>query len=157
MKAVIQRCLEASVSVDGAVVGRCGHGLMILLGVQTGDTDADADMLAQKIVKLRIFCDEADKMNLSITDIGGSCLVISQFTLCASCRRGNRPDFLAAAAPAEADRLYQHFLHTLETLLGQNKVEHGIFGADMKVSLINDGPVTLWLDTDALKAPKHAN
>jgi D-tyrosyl-tRNA(Tyr) deacylase len=149
MKAVIQRVRHASVEVDGQVIGSCGHGLMILLGVANGDTWAEGDCLLQKILKLRIFEDENGKMNRSIQDVGGEMLVISQFTLLANCRHGNRPDFLEAAKPDTAKALYEQFVDGASSVLSH--VGHGEFGADMKVSLLNDGPVTIVLDTKDLK------
>ncbi|MBO5295126.1 MAG: D-tyrosyl-tRNA(Tyr) deacylase [Clostridia bacterium] len=152
MKAVIQRVAHASVSVDGVTVGACEKGLMILLGVAEGDTELDAELLCRKIVNLRIFCDDAGKMNLSLKDIDGELLVISQFTLLANYRHGNRPDFLASAKPDEANRLYEYF-----KALAQKEVRHvgtGEFGAHMKVELLNDGPVTIVMDSDVLKKKK---
>ena len=152
MKAVIQRVLRASVAVNGAVVGSCNHGYMILLGVAEGDTEEDAALLCKKIANLRIFCDEDGKMNRSIKDIDGEMLVISQFTLLANYRHGNRPDFLASAKPEEANRLYE----TFKTLAAAEvrRVEAGIFGAHMEVSLVNDGPVTIVMDSEILKKKK---
>lgn len=152
MKAVIQRVSGASVEVDQKIVGSCGRGYLILLGVAEGDTEIDAELLCKKIAALRIFRDENDKMNLSIRDIDGEALVISQFTLLANYRHGNRPDFLASAKPEEANRLYEYF----KTLLSRElrRVECGIFGADMKVSLTNDGPVTICMDSEVLKKKK---
>lgn len=147
MKAVIQRVLNASVSVDGKVVGSCNEGFMILLGAAKGDTEAEAELLARKIANLRVFCDENDKMNLSILDIKGEILAISQFTLLADVKKGNRPSFINALEPIEAERLYKYFCEQLK-FNGISKVSEGIFGADMKVSLINDGPVTIIYDTD---------
>ena len=152
MRAVIQRVSGASVAVDGAVVGSCERGYLILLGVAEGDTEQDAELLCKKIAALRIFRDENDKMNLSVRDIDGEALVISQFTLLANYRHGNRPDFLASAKPDEAKRLYEYFTELLSREL--RRVEHGIFGADMKVSLINDGPVTICMDSEVLKKKK---
>ena len=152
MKAVIQRVSEASVAVDGKTVGSCQRGYLILLGVAQGDTEIDAELLCKKIAALRIFRDENDKMNLSIRDIDGEALVISQFTLLANYRHGNRPDFLASAKPEEANRLYEYFTELLSREL--RRVEHGIFGADMKVSLTNDGPVTICMDSEVLKKKK---
>ena len=152
MRAVIQRVSGASVSVDGKVVGSCERGYLILLGVAQEDTELDAELLCKKIAALRIFRDENDKMNLSIRDIDGEALVISQFTLLANYRHGNRPDFLASAKPEEANRLYEYFTELLSREL--RRVEHGIFGADMKVSLTNDGPVTICLDSEVLKKKK---
>jgi D-tyrosyl-tRNA(Tyr) deacylase len=152
MKAVIQRVSSASVEVDGKIVGSCSRGYLILLGVAEGDTEQDAELLCKKIAALRIFRDENDKMNLSIRDIDGEALVISQFTLLANYRHGNRPDFLASAKPDEANRLYEYFKELLSREL--RRVECGIFGADMKVSLTNDGPVTICMDSEVLKKKK---
>ncbi len=152
MRAVIQRVSSASVEVDGKVVGSCQRGYLILLGVAQGDTELDADLLCKKIAALRIFRDENDKMNLSIRDIDGEALVISQFTLLANYRHGNRPDFLESAKPDEANRLYEYFKDLLSSEL--RRVECGIFGADMKVSLTNDGPVTICMDSEVLKKKK---
>ena len=153
MKAVIQRVTSASVHVDGELIGSCGHGLLILLGVAQGDTEEDLERMLQKMVKLRIFEDENGKMNRSVQDIDGEMLVVSQFTLLANYKHGNRPDYLGAAAPAEANRLYELFLERAKTYV--RHVGHGQFGADMKVSLLNDGPVTIVMESDVLKpAPK---
>ena len=152
MRAVIQRVASASVEVDGKIVGACGKGYLILLGVADGDTELDAELLCKKIAALRIFRDENDKMNLSIRDIDGEALLISQFTLLANYRHGNRPDFLESAKPDEANRLYEYFKDLLSREL--RRVECGIFGADMKVSLINDGPVTICMDSEMLKKKK---
>ena len=152
MRAVIQRVSGASVAVDGEVVGSCERGYLILLGVAEGDTEQDAELLCKKIAALRIFRDENDKMNLSVRDIDGEALVISQFTLLANYRHGNRPDFLASAKPDEAKRLYEYFTELLSREL--RRVECGIFGADMKVSLTNDGPVTICMDSEVLKKKK---
>ncbi len=152
MKAVIQRVSSASVAVDGEIVGACGRGYMILLGVAEGDSEVDAELLCRKIVNLRIFPDEAGKMNRSILDIGGEALVISQFTLLANYRHGNRPDFLQSAKPEEADRLYEYFKKLLSAELSQ--VGCGVFGAHMQVSLTNDGPVTIVMDSEVLKTKK---
>ncbi len=152
MRAVIQRVSSASVEVDGKVVGFCQRGYLILLGVAQGDTELDAELLCKKIAALRIFRDENDKMNLSIRDIDGEALVISQFTLLANYRHGNRPDFLESAKPDEANRLYEYFKDLLSREL--RRVECGIFGADMKVSLTNDGPVTICMDSEVLKKKK---
>ena len=152
MRAVIQRVSGASVAVDGEVVGSCERGYLILLGVAKGDTEQDAELLCKKIAALRIFRDENDKMNLSVRDIDGEALVISQFTLLANYRHGNRPDFLASAKPDEAKRLYEYFTELLSREL--RRVECGIFGADMKVSLTNDGPVTICMDSEVLKKKK---
>ncbi len=152
MKAVIQRVSSASVVVDGKTVGQCGRGLMILLGVAEGDTETDAQLLSRKIANLRIFCDEAGKMNLSVKDVGCESLVVSQFTLLANYRHGNRPDFLQSAKPAEADRLYEYFKALLAAEL--SRVESGVFGADMQVSLVNEGPVTIVMDSEVLRTKK---
>ena len=148
MKAVIQRVSEASVTVEGAVVGAIEKGFLVLLGVMDGDTEADADIMAAKVAKLRIFTDDNDKMNLSVTDVDGEVLCVSQFTLCADVKKGNRPSFTPSAPPAEAQRLYEYFMERLKAE-GVKNVAHGVFGADMKVRLLNDGPVTILFDTDA--------
>lgn len=153
MKAVIQRVKGASVDVDGKTVGAVERGFLVLLGVTHGDTQAHMKALADKIAKMRIFEDDNGKMNRSILDLEDKSygiLVISQFTLYANCRHGNRPDFLDAAKPDVAEPLYEEFCEYLEDEYGI-KVEQGIFGADMKVSLLNDGPVTIVLDTNDLK------
>ena len=152
MKAVIQRVAHASVVVDGQTTGSCGAGYMILLGVAEGDTETDAELLCRKILNLRIFTDEAGKMNRSIKDIDGEMLVISQFTLMANYRHGNRPDFLASAKPDEANRLYEYFKSLAAKEL--RRVESGVFGAHMEVSLLNDGPVTIVMDSEVLKSKK---
>lgn len=147
MKAVIQRVLSASVKVDGELVGSCNQGYMILLGASEGDSEAEAELLAKKVSSLRVFCDENDKMNLSVLDIDGEILAISQFTLCADVKKGNRPSFINALEPVAAEKLYKLFCQKLRDF-GVKKVDEGIFGADMKVELINDGPVTILYDTD---------
>ena len=152
MKAVIQRVKHASVAVDGETVGSCGEGYMILLGVAEGDTELDAELLCKKIVNLRIFTDENDKMNRSIKDIDGEMLVISQFTLMANYRHGNRPDFMASAKPNEAKRLYEYFMQLAKKEI--KRVEAGVFGAHMEVSLLNNGPVTIVMDSEVLKSKK---
>ena len=144
MRALVQRVSEAAVRVDGEVLGEIGPGLMILVCGMAGDEAAQADALAAKIAKLRIFADENGKMNRSLLDEGASALVISQFTLAADTSRGNRPGFSAAAPPAEGEALYERF--AAELLSAGVEVAMGHFGADMKVSLVNDGPVTIWLD-----------
>lgn len=149
MKAVIQRVANAAVEVGGETVGKCGKGFMILLGVMQGDTKADADKLVKKIVNLRIFEDENEKMNLSALDIGAQMLVVSQFTLCADCSHGRRPSFTTAAPPKEANGLYEYFTSRLKEA-GISHVENGVFGADMQVSLVNDGPVTIILNSEEL-------
>ena len=144
MRAVLQRVTDGKVSVDGTVIGETGPGLVILICAMQGDTTAQADQLALKISKLRIFKDESGKMNRSVVDINGSALVISQFTLAADTSRGNRPGFSAAAAPDVGKDLYEYFAQALAGL--GIPVQTGEFGADMKVSLTNDGPVTIWMD-----------
>ena len=145
MRALLQRVTEAEVKVEGQKVGSTGAGLLILICAMAGDTEAEADQLINKITKLRIFKDDADKMNKSIMDIGGSALVVSQFTLAADTKRGNRPGFSNAASPDKGRAVYEYFADGLAQ--EGVPVETGKFGADMKVSLINDGPVTIWLDT----------
>ena len=147
MKAVIQRVKYAQVSVDGETVGKVGEGYMILVGVQAGDADADAEILARKTANLRVFTDENEKMNRSILDIDGEILAISQFTLCADVKKGNRPSFIGAAEPCEADRLYNLYCDEL-LKNGVRKVEKGVFGAHMEVELLNNGPVTILYDTE---------
>lgn len=149
MRALLQRVAEASVTVEGRVIGRTGPGLLILACAMRGDDEAVVEKLAARIAKLRIFRDEAGKMNRSVIDTGGGCLVVSQFTLAADNSSGNRPGFSAAAAPADGQRLYEHLAQALRDL--GLPVETGEFGADMKVALINDGPVTIWLDSDDRK------
>lgn len=144
MKAVVQRVTEARVTVDGETVGQIGKGFLVLLGVGQDDTEEDAQRLAHKIAGLRIFSDENDKINLSLADVGGALLVISQFTLYADCRKGNRPNFINAGKPDKAEKLYEYFLDECGKLVPT--VEKGIFGADMKVGLLNDGPFTVILE-----------
>ena len=149
MIAVIQRVKKASVAIDGKINGECGEGLMILLGVAKDDVEEDARLLATKISKLRIFCDENGKMNLSVKDIDGEALVVSQFTLLANYKKGNRPDYFAAGSPDHANTLYEYFVELMRA-----EVKHvgtGIFGADMQVSILNDGPVTIVMDSNQLK------
>ncbi len=152
MKAIIQRCKNASVIIDGEACGKCDSGLMILLGVFKGDTCEDAELLAEKISKLRIFTDENDKLNLSVKDVKGTALVISNFTLCADYRKGNRPDYFASEAPERANELYEYFISALRDR--EIHTESGKFGADMQVQLINDGPVTIDMDSGLLKKRK---
>lgn len=149
MRAIIQRVTRASVTVDNNIVGQINKGYMILLGVEKTDNEEVCRKLAAKIVKLRIFEDENGKTNLAISDVGGSMLIVSQFTLLADCSHGNRPSFINAGAPDEASRLYDYFCNEVSAL--GVKVEKGIFGADMKVDLLNDGPFTIYLDTKDLK------
>ncbi len=156
MRAVLQRVSSASVTVGEETVGRCGKGLLILLGVEKGDGEEAAGRLAAKIAGLRVFEDEKGKMNLPPVAVGAEFLVISNFTLCADCRRGNRPDFFSAEAPEEARRLYEYFTARLSALSGC-PTSCGRFGADMKVALVNDGPVTLVIDSDRLNAPKNTS
>lgn len=148
MIAVLQRVKRASVDVEGETVGKCTHGLCVLLGVAKEDTEEDAEALVRKLVELRIFCDENDKMNLSLKDIDGELLVVSNFTLLAAYRKGRRPDFFGAAAPNEANRLYEYFC-----TLCENEISHvgrGIFGAEMELTIVNDGPVTIVMDSNVL-------
>ena len=144
MRAVVQRVSRAKVTVDGIITGEIGTGLMILICAMQGDTEREADHLAAKIAKLRIFTDAADKMNLSVRDVGGACLVVSQFTLAADLR-GNRPGFSTAAPPAEGKRLYDYF--TTRLAAEGLPTANGTFGANMDVELVNQGPVTIWMDT----------
>ena len=146
MRAVIQRVREASVTVEGRVTGQIGQGLAVLLGVLEGDTREEAAFLARKLVELRIFTDEADKMNRSVTDVGGGVLVISQFTLGADCSHGRRPSFIRAARPDAANELYEYFLECVRSQ-SSGPVETGVFGAHMDFRLWNDGPVTILFDT----------
>lgn len=143
MRIVIQRTERASVSVDGKTVGKIGKGFLVLLGVGAEDTEPDCERLAKKLIGLRIFEDENGKTNLSLKDVSGSLLIISQFTLCADCRKGNRPNFLQAKEPKEAERLYEYFCGLCEREI---HVEKGIFGAEMRVELVNDGPFTIVLE-----------
>ena len=145
MRALVQRVTQARVEVAGEVIGSCEAGLLVLVCAMQGDTEANADALAQKIHKLRIFRDAAGKMNLALKDTGGAALVVSQFTLSADTRSGNRPGFATAAPPVEGEQLYMHFANALRNL--GVVVETGQFGAEMAVHLVNDGPVTIWLDT----------
>ena len=147
MKAVIQRVTSANVVVKGETLGAIDRGFLILLGVHEDDTEKEADLLAKKVANLRVFEDDEEKMNLSMLDCGYSALVISQFTLLANTKKGNRPSFIAAARPEVAIPLYERFMEQLK-VNGVGTVEHGEFGADMAVSLVNDGPVTIVLDTD---------
>lgn len=142
--------------MDDKIVGRCGRGFLVLLGVGPDDTPDEAALLWKKIFGLRVFDDGDGKMNLSIDDVAGEVLVVSQFTLYADCRKGRRPSFTKAAPPAIGDELYQHFCKLAERDLGAEHVGRGIFGAEMQVSLTNDGPITIWLDTDELTRPRRS-
>lgn len=148
MRFVIQRVLESSVSVDGEVVGQIGKGFMVLVGVGSGDTRETADKMIKKLIGMRIFEDENGKTNLNLESVGGSLLLISQFTLYADCKRGNRPGFTDAGAPDLAEELYEYIIS--ECRKSVPVVERGVFGADMKVSLVNDGPFTVILDSEKL-------
>ena len=150
MKAILQRVKFAKVEVDGETVGKIGQGFLVLLGVAQEDDKKEAEVLSNKIAGLRVFTDENDKMNLSLDDIGGEVLVISNFTLCADCSHGRRPSFIAAARPEQAEPLYEYFCQRLRDA-GVKKVAQGIFGADMAVSLLNDGPVTIDINSKDLK------
>lgn len=150
MKAILQRVKFAKVEVDGETVGEIGQGFLVLLGVAQEDDRKEAEVLSNKIAGLRVFTDENDKMNLSLSDIGGEVLVISNFTLCADCSHGRRPSFIAAARPEQAEPLYEYFCQRLRGA-GVKKVAQGIFGADMAVSLLNDGPVTIDINSKDLK------
>ena len=149
MRAVIQRVSRCSVDVDGKTVSQIGNGLLVLLGVQKGDGEEDARLLAAKISKIRIFGDSEGKMNLSCKDVGGDMLIVSNFTLCGDYHHGNRPSFFDAEEPTRADLLYEYFSSLLEN--DGYKVGRGVFGGDMKVSLLNDGPITMVLDSSVLK------
>ena len=146
MRLLVQRVSEASVKIEGNIKGEINHGLLLFVGIGEEDSKEDIDWLIKKVTGLRIFSDEAGKMNLSVTDINGEYLVISQFTLHASTKKGNRPSYIKAARPEQAIPLYELFIKQLKSVQSQ-KVASGIFGADMKVSLINDGPVTIWIDS----------
>lgn len=148
MRAILQRVLESSVSIDGEIVSQIDHGLLILLGIEGEDDSSDVDWLAGKIARMRIFADPDDKMNLAVTDIGGDVLVVSQFTLHASTKKGNRPSFIRAAAPDHSEPLYEAFCQAMEGEIGK-PVARGVFGGDMKVALVNDGPVTILIDSRA--------
>lgn len=149
MKAVIQRVLRASVDVGGSITGSCGRGLLVLLGVARDDTEEDARLLCEKILKLRIFEDEKGKMNLSVTDTGGGMLTVPNFTLLADCSHGNRPDFFASESPQRAKELFDYYLNYLRAKTGD--AQSGVFGADMRVDIINDGPVTIVIDSEIFK------
>jgi D-tyrosyl-tRNA(Tyr) deacylase len=146
MRAVIQRVSQASCMVDGKLTGSIGHGFLVLLGIEDADADDDVQWLSQKISNLRVFSDENGLMNKAIADVDGGILLISQFTLFAQTKKGNRPSFIRAARPEKAIPLYEKMIRVLENLTNK-KIETGIFGADMKISLVNDGPVTIIMDT----------
>lgn len=149
MRVVIQRCSRAEVRIDGKTVGQIGKGFLLLVGVTDGDTEVQADLLAKKVAQMRVFEDAEGKMNLGLKEVNGAILSISQFTLYADCKKGNRPSFIRAARPEIAEPLYDYFNEKLRTEYGLH-VETGRFGADMKVDFINDGPVTILLDTEEL-------
>lgn len=148
MIAVLQRVKKAAVSVENKTVGSCSNGLLILLGVASGDTEEDVAALAKKVVNLRIFCDENDKMNLSVKDVGGEALVVSNFTLLANYKKGNRPDYFNSAAPELAEKLYLMFTELLRKEL--SSVQTGMFGEHMEISTLCDGPITITLDSNVL-------
>ncbi len=146
MRILIQRVSQASVTIEGSIHGEIGRGMLVLVGIENDDTQEDVNWLVQKLVGLRIFADEEGKMNLSSSDVNGDFLVISQFTLHASTKKGNRPSYIKAARPETAIPLYEYFIQQLKQQ-SNTKVATGIFGADMQVGLINDGPVTIWIDS----------
>ena len=150
MKLVVQRVKQASVKVDGEIKGQIGEGFLVLLGVKKGDTKKDLEYCAKKLVGLRVFKDNEDKMNLSIQDIDGEFLIISQFTLYGDTKKGNRPSFVMAEDPIVANNMYEEFLEEVRKISGK-KVEKGVFGADMKVELLNDGPVTILIESSFSK------
>lgn len=145
MRAVVQRVKHASVTINGTVNGKINNGFLVLLGIQSTDSEQDVDYLVKKVTNLRIFSDENDKMNLSLKDVNGELLIVSQFTLYANCKEGNRPSFVEAAKPDIAVPLYEYFVSECKKIIPV--VETGIFGADMKVNLLNDGPVTIIMDS----------
>ncbi len=149
MKAIIQRVTECTVTVNQKTVSHIGQGFLILLGVKSGDSEKDAEKLSSKIAGLRVFTDDHDKMNLSLSDIDGEVLAVSNFTLCADCRKGRRPNFIGAEKPDRANALYDYFCECMRKN-GIQKVEKGVFGEDMQVSLVNDGPVTIIIDSEEL-------
>ncbi len=154
MKVIFQRVAHASVTADGVRTGSIEKGMLLLVGVGPQDSETDAALLAKKVVGLRVFEDENGRMNRSVEDIGGAVLAVSNFTLYGDCRRGRRPDFTGAGAPDKAKALYEVFLSELEALL-PDRVQSGVFGADMTIDMLADGPVTLLLDSDTLKAPRR--
>lgn len=149
MRVVLQRVKNASVEIENQVTGKIGVGLLVFLGVCGTDTQKECDFLVDKLINLRIFTDDEDKMNLSLQDVGGELLIVSQFTLYGNCKKGRRPSFTEAAGPETATALYEYFIQKAKDS-GVKKVETGVFGADMQVFLQNDGPVTLLLDTDEI-------
>jgi D-tyrosyl-tRNA(Tyr) deacylase len=155
MIAVIQRVSKAVVSVDGQTVGSCNKGLCVLLGVSEEDSQKDAEVLANKVINLRIFSDENDRMNLSLKDIDGEMLLVSNFTLLASYRKGNRPDYMKAAAPQMAEELYKYFGELCQREV--KNIGYGVFGAHMELSITNDGPVTIVMDSKVLLASKKSS
>jgi len=146
MRAVLQRVLKASCTVDGSITGQINHGFLVLLGIEDADTNEDLQWLAQKIAGMRVFSDDNSLMNKALADVDGDILLISQFTLFAQTKKGNRPSFIRAAKPEKAIPMYEQMIKTLTDLTGK-KIATGIFGADMKISLVNDGPVTIVMDT----------
>lgn len=148
MRFIIQRVTEAKVEVEGKTVGEIGTGFLVLIGICEGDTEREADKLVKKLLGMRIFADETGKMNLSLDDVGGNLLLVSQFTLYADCKKGNRPSFTRAAGPEAANQLYEYIVKQCRQ--SGKTVECGVFGADMKVSLVNDGPFTVILDSAEL-------
>ena len=150
MRFVIQRVTKASVSVEGQTIGEIGQGFLVLIGVCQEDDQQTADKMVRKMLRLRIFEDEQGKTNLSLDTVGGSVLLVSQFTLYADCKKGNRPSFTLAGSPEHAEKLYEYIIRSCRQALGENRVATGSFGAEMKVSLLNDGPFTILLDSDAL-------
>ena len=156
MRILFQRVSRAAVTADGVLTGRIGNGMLLLIGVGPDDTDEDAALLAKKAVGLRVYEDENGRMNRSVEDIGGEVLAVSNFTLYGSCRRGRRPDFTGAGAPDKAKALYEVFLRELAALL-PDRVQCGVFGADMTIDMTADGPVTLLLDSEELKVPKRGD
>lgn len=156
MRVVFQRVSRASVTADGVPTGTIGRGMLLLVGIGPEDTTEDAAMLAKKAVSLRVYEDENGRMNRSVEDIGGAVLAVSNFTLYGDCRRGRRPDFTGAGAPDKAKALYEVFLAELEALL-PDRVQSGVFGADMTINMAADGPVTLLLDSEELKAPRRGD
>lgn len=152
MIAILQRISSGSVKVDGEIIASCGKGFLVLLGVANGDEETDARLLADKIVKMRVFTDENDKMNLSVTDIGGGIMIVPNFTLLASYKKGNRPDFMNSATPVKAKALFEYFVRYIKEY--NENVTTGRFGAHMEVSIVNDGPVTIPMDSNVLKRIK---